>query len=153
MENKKNWLILLIVLNIGFIWGNSMMNPDKSHEFSNFVYDLLGRLFSFGRDELPQDGGEHLLRKFAHAFEFMVLGVLITARFGKKSYKRIGAIVLSGITVAACDETIQIFTNRGSAVRDVLIDTVGFVTGVALAGLIIYLIIIVRKKKEIKRLS
>ena len=82
----------------------------------------------------------------------MVLGVLITARFGKKSYKRIGAIVLSGITVAVCDETIQIFTNRGSAVRDVLIDTVGFVTGVALAGLIIYLIIIVRKKKETKRL-
>lgn len=46
MKNKKNWLILLIVLNIGFIWGNSMMNPDKSHEFSNFVYDLLGRLLA-----------------------------------------------------------------------------------------------------------
>ena len=49
-----------------------------------------------------------------------------------------------GTLTGAIDETLQIFSHRGSQVRDVLIDTAGALLGLGVVMLILYLI----SKKE-----
>lgn len=51
-----------------------------------------------------------------------------------------------GTLTGAIDETLQIFSHRGSQVRDVLIDTAGALLGLGVVMLILYLIS--RKEKS-----
>ena len=44
-----------------------------------------------------------------------------------------------GTLTGAIDETLQIFSHRGSQVRDVLIDTAGALLGLAIVSLIFYM--------------
>ena len=70
------------------------------------------------------------LRKIAHACEYAILGALLL-----RALRRPGAAVLIGIAYAASDEFHQSFVaGRHGAPLDVVIDAVGVVVGVALAG-------------------
>lgn len=63
-------------------------------------------------------------------------------RRGKAVFTAWGLGTLTG----AIDETLQIFSHRGSQVRDVLIDTAGALLGLGVVMLILYLIS--RKEKS-----
>ncbi len=127
----------LLVLNLVFIWGNSLMPGELSKAFSQWVGSLLG-LLGDASGELGQ--GHGLLRKLAHFSEFACLGLLLTwhcSMLGRKPWHPL----LCGFLVACTDETIQCFIpERGPAVRDVAIDTAGVALGIAalLAGYTIY---------------
>lgn len=130
--------ITLIVLLLIFIWGNSLLPGEISGAFSQWVKDLLSRLF--GR--LPSDPqqGHGLLRKLAHFTEFACLGMSLywlLSMLGKKFY----IPLICGFLVACTDETIQCFVpDRGPAIKDVAIDTAGVAVGIAvlLAATAIY---------------
>ena len=129
--------ITLLVCNLIFIWGNSLLPGEISGAFSDWVKDLLAPLF--GRDE-SGGGGGGLLRKFAHFTEFATLGVCLRWLLGMLDTKRIRQLLvpLAGAFLVACvDETIQMFVpDRGPGIKDVAIDTAGAVLGIVILSCI-----------------
>ena len=122
----------LLVCNLIFIWGNSLLPGEVSGAFSDWVKNLLASLFAQG-PERPSSGG--LLRKIAHFTEFMGLGMLLCWRFGMlcKGWR---PAFLWGAAAACVDETIQRFVpDRGPSLRDVCIDSAGVLTGIVLLTL------------------
>ena len=127
-DRKVRLCVTLLVLNILFIWGNSMLPGSVSGAISKWVRDLLSFLFD-SSNENP-DAGHGLVRKLAHFTEFACLGGLFTWLFSM--YKKpVVLALLCGFLVASADETIQYFVpNRGPSVIDVLIDTSGVLLGI-----------------------
>lgn len=122
--------ITLLVLNIAFIWGNSLLPGEISGAFSQWVKDLLAAIFGGGEQD-PQ-AGHGLLRKMAHFTEFCCLGMCLTWLTGMLR-KRPWLSLLCGFLVACTDETIQCFIpDRGPGIKDVMIDTAGVCLGIAL---------------------
>ena len=129
---------MLLVLNIAFIWGNSLLTANMSRAFSTWVKDLLSVFFSSEGPEGPE-GGHHLLRKLAHFTEFTGLGLCLswlTRMLRPQSWEYYGLPLLGGALVACVDEIIQIFVpGRGPGILDVGIDTLGVVLGIVLISL------------------
>ena len=121
--------VTLLVVNLLFIWGNSLMPGEISGAISQWVKDLIFGLFPGGSD--PQEG-HGLLRKLAHFTEFTSLGMCLCwmiAMLGKRPWLSL----IGGFLVACVDETIQHFIpDRGPSFRDVMIDTSGVVLGIGL---------------------
>lgn len=133
-QKKFRLCIVLILMNIGIIWGNSLLPGSISGAISGFVRDVLAALFGGGQQD--PDAGHGLLRKLAHFTEFACLGGLLTWLLAMLQKPKFAAL-LGGFLVACADETIQRFVpERGPSFVDVLIDTAGVVTGiiVLLAG-------------------
>lgn len=144
-KSRMTLCITLIVLNLAFIWGNSMM----SREISSAISDLVGRIISWFIPSSQVQGGapgHGTLRKLAHFMEFCSLGMLLSWLFymvSDKRWHRFFYPSVIGAAVACMDETIQIFAvNRGPGIRDVLIDTAGVLLGV----LILFVIAICKRK-------
>ena len=126
-ENRIRICTGLLILNLAFIWGNSLLPGSVSGAFSDWVKELLMRLLPGGDEIGPEGGG--LLRKLAHFTEFATLGILLAWMSAMR--KRHGAMALLLGAAAACvDETIQMFVpDRGPSLWDVGIDTCGVITG------------------------
>lgn len=128
-DKRMRLCAALLLCNLAFIWGNSLLPGQVSGAISDFVKDLLSGLFdSTGEDST----GGFLIRKLAHFTEFACLGGLLLWYFGMLGKPKILAFPLG--TGAACiDETIQIFVpERGPGIRDVGIDCAGVLTGMIL---------------------
>ncbi len=136
-------LDILIILNIAFIWGNSMMPVADSSELSNGFMDTILNFFGLDYDDLPIDkeAFHGVVRKLAHAFEFACLGGLLCLRLGKNNAKTAAAFAFPlAVCVAVLDELIQSFSDRACRVSDMCIDSCGAALGVAFALLIMHLI-------------
>lgn len=124
----------LIVANVAFIWGNSMLPAETSAALSSAVKRLL--MFWLPDGEGPVMQGTGLLRKIAHVLEFASLGGLWCwyLLMGKR---RSVLAYLPGLCTACIDETIQCFTpGRGPRVTDIMIDLGGFSLGLGIILLI-----------------
>ena len=123
---KRKLCLILIFLNIAFIWGNSLL----SGEISGAISDWLAALFP-GND--PETEGSGLLRKLAHLSEFACLGFLLAWyawQCGERGFHLLSVPLLGGLLTACVDESIQILTpDRWSSLVDVWIDTCGVVIG------------------------
>lgn len=166
MKKQKLVLLILICLNLAFIWGNSMLSGANSTKVSNVVTGAVEKVIDSvssaetNRENTPsaplepteteaqtdeaREYFEYILsivvRKCAHMFEFFVLAVLLSLILEKK-YQ---TILLCGVFTALIDETIQLSNDRSSSVKDVWIDTIGFAVGM----LCILLIKTIRSKKQ-----
>ena len=121
--------MVLLILNLVFIWGNSMLPAEVSQKISDCVLELLPE----SPDQPVQEEAEsHLIRKFAHFAEFTVLGMLLSwlaALLKRKWWLPIPV----GTVVACVDETIQMFVpGRGPGLLDVGIDSCGVLMGMLL---------------------
>lgn len=122
---------VLIALNLGFIWGNSMLSASQSAGLSGGLHLWIG-------DNLPflAGVGEKLLRKLMHAWEFAALGFLLTALWrllGLRTLRGLPLTLLSGMSAGLIDETIQLSVpNRGPSITDVWIDFGGILAGIVL---------------------
>ena len=141
-KGRMIFCITLLVLNVVFIWGNSLLPREISSAFSKFV----GRIISFFiPDSITVDSGEGhgILRKIAHFLEFCSLGVLLSWLIRMKQDRKALSVILPfvcGVAVAAVDETIQLFVpGRGPHIRDVGIDSAGVLLGVLLVWLLVRL--------------
>ena len=129
MNRRTRLCAALIILNLCFIWGNSMLPGEASAALS----DWLGRLLGLGKEDPSQGTG--LLRKLAHFSEFASLGFLL-AWFahlkGERGFHLFAPALLGGLLTACIDESIQLMTPaRGPSLVDVWIDTSGVVIGIA----------------------
>ncbi len=136
-QKKMRLCITLLVLNILFIWGNSLLPGEISRTFSQWIKNLL---FHFVPGGTVSQQGHGLLRKLAHFAEFACLGALLCwlcSMLGKRPWHSL----IYSFLVACADETIQCFVpERGPGIRDVMIDSAGAVLGMLLllAGHAIY---------------
>ncbi len=135
MDKKKRRFAIttvgvLTALNIIFIWVNSSMSADDSAAKSSFFAKLLSHIF--------QDAEfvtlELFVRKLAHFTEFACLGMLsilllyfIFDADLRRTWSMTAAPVLGCLFVASTDETIQVFSDRGNSVYDVILDLSGSV--------------------------
>ena len=139
--HRNRTLTWLLILTLAFIWGNSLLPRPISAGVSDAVLSVMNRTaeaLGFGPElftvmaDVDGDGEEEptgrLVRKMAHVFEFAVLGALLILRLGGGKDRFAAALAL-GIAAGAADETLQIFSNRGSQLRDVGIDAVGVLLG------------------------
>lgn len=126
-------LTLLLLCNLGFIWGNSLVSRAESHDLSVGVLNFMP---GFVRNLFPsQEQLVHFVRKLAHFTEFACLGGLsagLLALFRKVRFHPVAHLWTAGFFVAAIDETIQIFTGRGPQLQDVWLDFAGFSAGLVL---------------------
>ena len=137
-KTRLTLCLVLLSLNIAFIWGNSLLTADLSRAFSRWVGKILALFVSVdGTEEV--EGGHHLLRKLAHFTEFTCLGICLSwlvrmLRNGK--WEQYVLPLMGGVLVACVDETIQIFVpGRGPGIKDVGIDSLGVILGIVLISL------------------
>ena len=131
IRTQRRWRICtaLLICNLAFIWGNSLLPGEISGAFSDWVKEIVTSLFPGDGSGAPGGG---LLRKIAHFTEFATLGMLLTWQMGMLDKHAIRALVL-GAGAACVDETIQRFIpDRGPSIRDVCIDTCGVMAGMML---------------------
>lgn len=137
LVNTQKWVklcIVLILCNMGFIWGNSLLPAEASAAISNFVYSLLRPFFSGEGTQVSQGTG--LLRKLAHLAEFTCLGIL-WCWYLLMGRKNPFWGLLPGLCTACVDEAIQCFVpGRGPRITDILIDLAGFSLGIGMMYLI-----------------
>ncbi len=94
----------------------------------------------------------HIVRKNAHFFNYLLLGIFVINAIRATGVNKKKAIIwtlLICILYASSDEIHQMFVpGRGPQVKDVLIDTMG-----ALVGLVIFMVINegIKKRKKFKR--
>ena len=132
-EQKKKLLCsLLLLANLAFIWGNSLLDGSDSGSLSGGILAWINSIL--GLDESGAELLHHLIRKAAHFTEFACLGCLLAWRWGMDHAPN-GVLLpaLLGMAAVVVDETIQLFTpDRGPSLKDVWIDTSGVITGVML---------------------
>lgn len=148
---RTAWIVLvclLIALTLGFIWGNSIKSRSESKLLSlgvlQWIRPLLDAIFS------PENVTDHLVRKLAHFTEFGLLGaelIWLTCFLRKLRLQAVLDCLLAGLAAAAIDETIQIFSARGSQAIDVLLDFGGVIAGVFIVLLIWWRFSAGRKKR------
>ena len=128
-ERNIRICVILLILNLMFIWGNSMLPAEVSQKISDCVLELLPEI---PEQPIQQSDGSHLVRKLAHVAEFTVLGMLLSWLTAMRKRKWWLTVPL-GTIVACIDETIQMFVpGRGPGLLDVGIDTCGVLVGMLL---------------------
>lgn len=130
-------LIVSTLLTLAFIFGNSLESQGESSAKSEGLLSFLTSIF--GLELLSHN----ILRKLAHVAEFSLLGFQVQEIFLltlKKSVRGLSPVftALFGLVIALSDETVQLYTNRGSQVTDVWLDFSGILLGTAV-GLGLYL--------------
>lgn len=128
-DKRIRLCIALLVMNLAFIWGNSLLPGELSAAFSDWIREILTKLLpnlEVGRK------GTGLLRKIAHFTEFCTLGMCLGWLAGMLARPQ-GWALAGGVLAACIDETIQVFVpDRGPSLFDVGIDSCGVLTGIAL---------------------
>lgn len=134
-KKRQTLCIALIIANLLFIWGNSLLPSEVSAAFSKLVGTIIDWLIP--GPEKPLEGEGHgILRKIAHFTEFCTLGMLLSwfvRMTCEKKWQHFVVPLVTGVAAASIDETIQLFVpGRGPHIRDVGIDSFGVLMGIAI---------------------
>ena len=123
------WMLLIFML--------SGQPGEKSGELSHGVAHFIARVAEkvFPRAELDAEKVHGPVRKTAHVANFFVLGVLVVRALYKNGVRGKRLWLIAGVLCmlyALSDEFHQYFIPaRGAQISDVLLDTLGSVTGIA----------------------
>ena len=128
-------LTLLLIATVCFIWSNSMVSREGSASLSRRITAWLNGI------GIPVT--HYFVRKAAHFCEFGLLGCELMLLFGLGSgvsLQSLSNAAFAALITAVTDETIQIFSGRGSQVQDVVLDFSGALTGILFISLALKLI-------------
>ena len=127
---------LLVILWMGVIFYLSHQQAVESNSLSTGITERIVAIIervAFGI-EVDLVHFNHLIRKSAHFFAYLVLGILVSNALNSHGYAGFKLFwVAMGICVlyAISDEVHQLFVpGRAGQVRDVLIDSAGAVVGI-----------------------
>jgi len=140
INNRKRTIILLswiaVLLWMLFIFNLSSQTADQSDQLSKGIVAVIVEMIekvAHGFD-LDTSGFNHFMRKFAHFFAYLVLGVLVMNALSQSGVRGLRACTFAiGICVlyAVSDEVHQLFVpGRGGQAVDVLLDSVGASVGI-----------------------
>jgi VanZ family protein len=128
----------LVILNLGLIFYFSSKSADQSKELSGNVTKIVAqsvqKVSPSKEATIDIEILHYLLRKNAHFFSYLVLGVLVMnamKRSGVDGFKGIIVTFLICVLYAISDEFHQTFVlGRSGEVRDVIIDSAGVTIGI-----------------------
>ncbi|KOF09946.1 hypothetical protein AC739_12575 [Planococcus glaciei] len=129
---------MAVILWMALIFSLSHQPASESSEMSSgitkFVIEAAQQVMPV--TEADFDVLEHIVRKNAHFFIYLVLGVLVVRAFTKSGVhisKAIGSAIATCLLYAMSDEFHQLFIDgRSGEFRDVLIDSSGASLGIIL---------------------
>ena len=138
---EYRWIWLLVMAaTVGFIWQQSTLPPADSAATSDAVGEVIVPIVGGPTSPLGSFV-ERFLRKIAHFVEFAALGIESEAYLAyRHTPPRTALQVGFGLLIAATDECLQLFTKRGAAITDVLLDTGGFLAGAIVFRLLLFLV-------------
>ena len=144
-------LLVFILVQTAFIWTNSVLSQESSGQMSGELTSLIKDMLGL-RERVSDEFLHHIIRKTAHFTEFFILGVLYTMIRACLPVKIRSSLLIfpafETLATAVTDEFIQLFTNRGSSVSDVVLDFCGALCAIIIFELVIYLY---RTNKALKR--
>ncbi|MBR7092291.1 MAG: VanZ family protein [Clostridia bacterium] len=123
------WLLLMLAA--------SCFSQEESARQSGWVWRLVQSVAAWFSPEAAVP--VWVVRKAAHAAEYAVWGVLLCGAFdaGRRRPRRFMAPALLCILAGpVCDETVQIFSQRGASLADVWLDAAFAAAAFAAAALI-----------------
>ncbi len=140
VNSKKLTIILLswlsVLLWMLFIFNMSSQTAIQSDKLSKGIVAVVVEMIekiTHGLD-LDTSGFNHFIRKFAHFFAYLVLGILVMNALNQSGVRGLRACAFAiGICVlyAVSDEVHQLFVpGRGGQAVDVLIDSAGAAMGI-----------------------
>ena len=139
-------LIAIFVTIFGFSNQNSETSAGLSQKVTNFVVEFVPSIKNMPEKEKEQAEYriEKIIRKIAHYSIYTLVGILLMALMTTYKIKELDRIAISmiiGVIYAATDEIHQAFVpGRGPLVTDVILDSIGVLTGICIV-LLVYKII------------
>lgn len=132
MKNKSSTILMLLWMFLIFLM--SSFDATESTNQSNFIVNIITNIFKIENIELLS----FIIRKLAHFTEYLILGLLVANMFTKNNINNLYLIsIILCIIYATSDEIHQLFVpGRACQLRDILIDSIGSITGVYLYKLI-----------------
>ena len=149
MNKKKIIYLIMLVLWISFIFGNSLLNGPSSSSISGgisgFIYDILTKMHI----NIDINTLHTLIRKLAHVSEYFILGIIVILNvyqyLKEPKYYILFSIGIS-LLISIIDETIQTFVEgRSGNIIDIGIDSIGYLLSILIMAIIL---ININKKKE-----
>ena len=137
-------LIVLILVTIVHAFYQSSLPPAESSKESSKVGEIIEEIIP--PETPPGQFVQQNLRKLAHFTEFFFLGLWSTlfVLFYYRKRWTICSLLPFGAFIAFCDETVQIFSERGPSVKDVWIDVLGYTCAFCLVFITVFAVIAVR---------
>lgn len=141
--NFLKWVAwILVVCWMGLIFFFSHQPATASSELSSGVTEMIINLLNtvIPPLDIEQKTFGHFVRKGAHFFVYFVLGILLLNALRRShvdGWKSVFIAFFIAVCYAMTDEIHQLFIpGRSGEVRDVLLDSAGALTGIALYLLI-----------------
>lgn len=133
MKNNKLSIIFTLAW-MAIIFTMSSFNSIESANQSNYIVNIISNVLNINNIELLS----FIIRKLAHFTEYLILGFLTINMLDKNDISKKYLIsILICIIYATSDEIHQIFVpGRTCQIKDILIDSIGSITGIYLYKLI-----------------
>ena len=127
------WLVLIFILSAQPVLKSNGLSKSIAEKVIKIIKKISpDKNISLGRFN-------HYLRKTAHFFSYMVLGILMMNVLKMMKVEGVKRIVLALVICVLCamlDEFHQLFVpGRGAQVKDVIIDTAGAIVGIGVCGI------------------
>ena len=129
-------LIAIFVTIFGFSNQNSETSSRLSQKVANFVVEFIPSIKNMPEPEKENviDRIESIIRKIAHYSIYTLVGILLMSLMSTYKIKELDRIAVSlivGVIYAVTDEIHQAFVpGRGPLVTDVILDSMGVLTGI-----------------------
>ncbi len=137
-----------VIIWMGFIFYLSHQPATVSNELSTGVTEVIVRTIEkvAPNKEFDIKRFNHIIRKNAHFFIYLVLGVFVINAFrasGVYGYRGMALALLVCVLYAISDEVHQMFIpGRGPGIKDVLIDSAGAMVGIGIYMFVIKMLMI-----------
>ncbi|WZL73693.1 VanZ family protein [Clostridiaceae bacterium 35-E11] len=138
IKNRKQIIIIswiAVLLWMVFIFNLSSQVREESNNLSKGVTEILIKTVEkvAPKAEFDLDRLNHIIRKNAHFFAYLVLGILVLNAMRRSGVDSVRWVLLICILYAVSDEVHQFFVpGRGPGVKDVLIDSAGAIAGIGM---------------------
>ena len=137
MRNIFPWILVLLWMAVIFCL--SHQPAEQSNELSTGITEIIIEKVEriAPQAKLDLERINHVVRKNAHFFAYLLLGVLVLFALKGSGVREPRSLLLAFficVVYAISDETHQMFVpGRGPGVKDVLIDSSGAAVGIGLA--------------------
>ncbi len=155
-------LPILCIAWVAFIFSNSLRTGEESSKQSTEVVETVQTVVGWVAPDSPivNATGEqfdllhHFVRKAAHFTEFAILGALLCWCYFVYTLrlKHLYLPVAGALLVPLLDEGLQkLISGRAGMLADVLIDVSGSITGLAFAGIFVWMLVTVSRYRKSKQ--
>lgn len=136
MMNYKIFSWIAVILWMIFIFNLSSQVAEQSNELSTGITEVVVKTVERINPQVDLDTYKlnHIVRKNAHFFAYLVLGILTLnalRRSGIYGYKSVVLALVICVLYSMSDEIHQLFVpGRGGQFKDVIIDSAGVTIGI-----------------------